>query len=378
MKVSIIGAGRVGASSAFHILTEYFPDELVLVDVVPNLAEGQAMDLTHAARILDLPVSVTGSTSMSAIKGSDVVVVTAGKPRKANMDRMELLHTNAKIITSIAKDIKRYAPNAIVVTTTNPVDVMNYIMWKKTGFSRRRVIGVGSLLDTARLNALGYDGFVMGQHGEYFTPIVDDKHFKLAISMVDKANRKVIAYKGGTEFGPAVQVSEIVGTILEDTKDEIPLSVVLGGEYGLRGVSIGVLSILGSSGVEAIYEINLSKKQRARFMKGALAVKMGIDAVLGKPKKPSKGVKKKPSKKKAKGRLSKKKATKKATKKKTTKKTGKAAKRKKTVNKRSKKKVVAKKAVRKKTAKKRPTKKVRKSNALKKKKKGKKSKRRKK
>ena len=317
MKVSIIGAGRVGASTAFHLLSEYFPDELVLVDILPNLAKGQALDLTHASRILDVPTEIVGSKSISAIKGSDIVVITAGKPRSPGMNRMELLKSNARIVDSIARKVKSLAPRAVVVTATNPVDVMNYLVWKRTGFNRRRVIGVGNLLDTARLNALGYDGFIMGQHGQYFTPIVDDKIFSKVITKIEKSNRQVIAFKGGTEFGPAVQLSEVVGTVMEDTKDEIPVSVVLNGEYGLRDLSIGVLSIIGSSGVEAILEVSLSEKQRKRFMKGALAIKMGIDEILGKPKgKPKKAKKsvKKPVKKAAKKATKKKVRAKKKTK----------------------------------------------------------------
>ncbi len=279
MKVSFIGAGRVGAAAAFATMLEYYPDEIVLVDVLPKLAEGQALDLTHAAIGFDIPTKITGSKSLNAIKGSNIIVVTAGKPRKPGMTRIDLMGQNAPIIKSIARKIKTLAKRAIVITVTNPVDPLNYLMWKETGFKRNRVFGVGNMVDTVRLIASGYSGLVMGQHGEYFTPIVSPKHFKKAISDVKKENLNVLKWKGGTEFGPAMEIAEAVGAVMDDMKAVMPVSAVLNGEYGVKDVSIGVPTVIGSKGVEQIIEIDLDKNQHARFMKGVLAVDMALDSV---------------------------------------------------------------------------------------------------
>ncbi len=280
MKVSFIGAGRVGSTAAFSTMLEYMPDEIVLVDVIPKLAKAQAMDLTHAAIGFDIPVKITGTTSLSGIKDSDVVVVTAGRPRKPGETRIQLLRYNAGIIESISKKIKRLAKNSIVIIVTNPVDPLVYLAWKETGFKRTRVFGVGSMVDTARLIASNYDGLVIGQHGKFFTPIVSQKRLEKAISDVKRVNEDLLKWKGRTEFGPAMEITEAVGAVIDDLGCLMPVSAILEGEYGLNDVSIGVPATICREGISNIIEIKMNKLQRDRFLKGALEIKKAIGSVI--------------------------------------------------------------------------------------------------
>ncbi len=279
MKVSFVGAGRVGASAAFATMLEYMPDEIVLVDVIKNLAKAQALDLSHAAVGFDIPTKITGSTSISEIKNSDVVVITAGKPRKPNQTRIQLVKQNAKIVEPIVKKVRTLAKKAVIIMVTNPVDPLVYLAWKVSKFPRNRVFGVGSLVDTAMLMSLGYRGFVMGQHGEYFVPMVSPSKFKKAIKDVKNVNTNILKWKGGTEFGPAMEIAEAVGAVVDDLGSVMPVSVVLDGEYDVRDVAIGVPAVVDARGVSEIIEVRMNKAQRERFMKGVLAVDMALDSI---------------------------------------------------------------------------------------------------
>lgn len=277
MKVSFVGSGRVGSLSAFVTLMESDVDKIAMVDPVKGLAKGQALDLSHASAILDMNTKITGSTKMSDIKGSDVIVVTAGFPRKAGQKKIELLGKNAEIISSIANKIKRYAPRSKVIVVTNPVDPLTYVMWKKTGFNRKRVFGVGNLLDTGRLISLGKDSVVIGQHGEFLVPLTKSPD-KVAKN-IKKVNNEVIKLKGRTEFGASVETGLAVVSILEDLKSEMPVSAILKGEYGVSDVSIGVPVVIGSRGVEEIIELELTEAQKKLLMKAVLAVDMSLDSL---------------------------------------------------------------------------------------------------
>ena len=279
MKVSFIGAGRVGASAAFATMLEYMPEEIVLVDIAKNLAKAQAMDLTHAAIGFDVPTKIKGSTSISEIKNSDVVVITAGKPRKPDQTRIQLINDNARIIGPIIKKIKTLAKNSVIIMVTNPVDPLVYLAWKKSGFSRNRVFGVGSMVDTSRLLSAGYKGFVMGQHGTFFTPIVSSKKFKKAVSDVKRINDNLLKWKGGTEFGPAMEITEAVGAVIDDLGSVMPVSAVLQGEYGFSDVAIGVPAVICGNGISDILEVKMTKEQKARFRKGILAVNMALESI---------------------------------------------------------------------------------------------------
>ena len=256
MKIGFIGAGRVGSVSAYTVIHHLNVDEIVLVDINERLAEGEALDLLHASYALKKPIKVVGGSDYSLLDGSDLIVVSAGVARKPGMTRLDLLHRNAEIMREISKKLKNYVENSLILVVTNPVDLMTYLIWKETGISRKRIFGMGGLLDTARLwSLMGRVGesFVMGEHGETMFIVKGDKKFQEGVR---KAGMEVISRKGATIYGPATCIYRMIRAVVEDLKEILPASVVLQGEYGLRELAIGVPIILGRGGVEKIIEID--------------------------------------------------------------------------------------------------------------------------
>ena len=256
MKIGFIGAGRVGSVSAYTVIHHLNVDEIVLVDINERLAEGEALDLLHASYALKKPIKVVGGSDYSLLDGSDLIVVSAGVARKPGMTRLDLLHRNAEIMREISKKLKNYVGNSLILVVTNPVDLMTYLIWKETGISRKRIFGMGGLLDTARLwSLMGRVGesFVMGEHGETMFIVKGDKEFQEGVR---KAGMEVISRKGATIYGPATCIYRMIRAVVEDLKEILPASVVLQGEYGLSGLAIGVPIILGRGGVEKIIEID--------------------------------------------------------------------------------------------------------------------------
>ena len=256
MKIGFIGAGRVGSVSAYTVIHHLNVDEIVLVDINERLAEGEALDLLHASYALKKPIKVVGGSDYSQLDGSDLIVVSAGVARKPGMTRLDLLHRNAEIMREISKKLKNYVGNSLILVVTNPVDLMTYLIWKETGISRKRIFGMGGLLDTARLwSLMGRVGesFVMGEHGETMFIVKGDKEFQEGVR---KAGMEVISRKGATIYGPATCIYRMIRAVVEDLKEILPASVVLQGEYGLRELAIGVPIILGRGGVEKIIEID--------------------------------------------------------------------------------------------------------------------------
>ena len=256
MKIGFIGAGRVGSVSAYTVIHHLNVDEIVLVDINERLAEGEALDLLHASYALKKPIKVVGGSDYSLLDGSDLIVISAGVARKPGMTRLDLLHRNAEIMREISKKLKNYVGNSLILVVTNPVDLMTYLIWKETGISRKRIFGMGGLLDTARLwSLMGRVGesFVMGEHGETMFIVKGDKKFQEGVR---KAGMEVISRKGATIYGPATCIYRMIRAVVEDLKEILPASVVLQGEYGLRELAIGVPIILGRGGVEKIIEID--------------------------------------------------------------------------------------------------------------------------
>ena len=256
MKIGFIGAGRVGSVSAYTVIHHLNVDEIVLVDINERLAEGEALDLLHASYALKKPIKVVGGSDYSLLDGSDLIVVSAGVARKPGMTRLDLLHRNAEIMREISKKLKNYVGNSLILVVTNPVDLMTYLIWKETGISRKKIFGMGGLLDTARLwSLMGRVGesFVMGEHGETMFIVKGDKEFQEGVR---KAGMEVISRKGATIYGPATCIYRMIRAVVEDLKEILPASVVLQGEYGLRELAIGVPIILGRGGVEKIIEID--------------------------------------------------------------------------------------------------------------------------
>ncbi|MEM0348531.1 MAG: malate dehydrogenase [Zestosphaera sp.] len=296
--ISIIGAGRVGTSTALMCLLRGVDNKIVLVDVMPGLARGEALDLSHAAAVLGIDVDIQGSEDFSTIRGSDIVLVTAGKPRKAGMTREQLITDNASIINDIAPKIREYAPDSIVIITTNPLEVMTYLMFKKLGFPRERVIGFSGVLDSARLAYytsrklnVSYSSItpvVVGMHGENMLPLprfstvcgvpltqlLHENEIESITKETIEAGATITKLKGySSSYGPAAGLTVMVEAIRRDSNKLLIASVFLDGEYGQYDVVAEVPVLLGKTGVKKIIELPLDEYEKRRFSRSAEFVK---------------------------------------------------------------------------------------------------------
>ena len=288
-KISIIGAGNVGAQIAYEIASRNLAQEIVLVDILPNLAAGQALDIQQALAFHNSTKITSGD--FEAIQNSEVIVIPAGKPRTPGMsDRLELAKINSKIIQSITSEIKKYSPHSIIVTLTNPLDLMNHVV-HQSGFPREKVIGSGSQLDSARFRiVLGHplqniEAWVIGEHGEGMIPLFSNilrngKKYVCSAAEQEEIKRKVkesglqvIEKKGATIFAPAMHTADIVEAIIRDQKKRMICSVNLQGEYGLSGISLGVPIIVGKNGIEKIEQWDLSAEEQTALQQSSEKLK---------------------------------------------------------------------------------------------------------
>lgn len=300
--IAIIGSGRVGTSIALQLISREL-DDVTLVDIVKGLPQGEALDLGHTASEMGSDVSIAGSNDYADIKGANLVIVTAGLARKPGMSRLDLTTKNAEIIKSISLGIKRYAPDARVLMVTNPLDAMTYVALKITGFQKSRVLGMGGMLDLSRLKyelalRLGTSrasirALVIGEHGDNMVPLaryasvggvpitslLSKKDLDEASENARKIAAEVITLKGATNFAPANGVAGMAESIIRDRKVLVAASTYLEGEYGVKGVCIGVPVILGSNGIEKIVEIELNEEEKNRFMEGVKALKEALSAI---------------------------------------------------------------------------------------------------
>ncbi|HME18532.1 MAG TPA: malate dehydrogenase, partial [Nitrososphaerales archaeon] len=275
-------------------------DDIALVDIIPGLAEGEALDISHRLSDAGVDVSVKGSTDYSVIDGASLVVVTAGLARKPGMTRMDLLSKNSGIIASVVREVAKHAPESVILMVTNPMDVMTYVALKVSGFPKNRVVGQGGVLDNSRFKyvlskKLGVSrssvtSLVMGEHGENMIPVAShtyisgvplstlltEEEAQTAVDDTRKVAAEVISKKGATIFAPGRSVARMVNAIANDTKEVLAASAYLEGEYGLKGLCIGVPVMLGKGGVERIYELKLSDKERDWFNKGADTLREAI------------------------------------------------------------------------------------------------------
>jgi malate dehydrogenase len=286
-KITIVGAGRVGETTA-HILAERGLGDLVLVDVVPNLAEGKALDLMQLRPIEGTDVTITGTTGYEATRGSEVVVVTSGMPRKPGESREDLLKKNIAIVRPVAEEVKRASPDAILIMVANPLDTMTWVAKSVTGWPRERVFGMAGVLDTARFRTfvameLGCSvkdvtAFVLGGHGDEMVPVVryaamggiplDKLLPKERIDAIVKRTRgaggEIVKLLGfSAYFSPAAAVADMVQAVLLDEKRVLPCSAFLQGEYGVRDLYLGVPVVLGAGGVEKVLEADLIPDEKA-------------------------------------------------------------------------------------------------------------------
>ncbi len=283
MKLGFVGAGRVGSTSAYTCIQHMDVEEVALVDIVEDLAVGEAMDLSHAAAAMDKYPKIVGGSDYSLLKDSDIIVVTAGIARKPGMTRLDLATKNASIIKDIANKIIENAPESKILVVTNPVDVMTYVMWKESGKQRNEVFGMGSLLDSSRLKERLYAAgarnirraFMIGEHGDSMFPAKSIAEFDGDVNWDDVVQQtrfvaaEVIKRKGATFYGPAACIYRTVKAVMEDTKEIIPTSVILQGEFGIKDVAVGVPAVLGKDGVEEIVESSLTDEEVESLKKSA-------------------------------------------------------------------------------------------------------------
>ncbi|MEQ8242605.1 malate dehydrogenase [Fulvivirga sp.] len=300
MKVTVVGAGAVGASCAEYIAIKDFAAEVVLIDIKEGFAEGKAMDLMQTASLNGFDTKITGTTNdYSKTANSDVAVITSGIPRKPGMTREELISTNAGIVKSVAENLIKHSPNVIIIVVSNPMDTMTYLAHKATGLPKNRIIGMGGALDSARFKyrlsealdcpASDVDGMVIGGHSDTGMIPLTRLATRNSVPVSEFLNADQLAYvKEETKVGgatltkllgtsawyaPGAAVSAMVQAIACDAKKMFPSSCMLDGEYGLSDICIGVPAIIGRNGVEKIVEIELDAAEKANLAESADAVR---------------------------------------------------------------------------------------------------------
>jgi malate dehydrogenase len=308
MKVTIVGAGNVGATCADAIAYQGMASEVVLLDIKEGFAEGKALDMMQTATTLGFNTKITGTTSDYAkTANSDVVVITSGVPRKPGMTREELIGINAGIVKSVADQVLSHSPDTVIVVVSNPMDTMTYLTLKATGLPKNKVIGMGGALDSSRFKtylSLALDkpandihGMVIGGHGDTtMIPLTRLATYNgIPISSIlstDKLEEVAAATMvGGATltkllgtsawYAPGASVAYLVNSILHDQKRIIPCSVMLDGEYGQSDICIGVPTIIGKNGWEKIMDLNLNDKESASFQNSASAVRTMNEALSG-------------------------------------------------------------------------------------------------
>ncbi len=301
-KVAIIGVGAVGATAAFSLSMLGACKEIVLFDVAKGVAHGKAMDIAQASYYAPKDTNINAVDNINDVKDCDIVVITAGVPRKGDMTRADLLLINAKIIKDVTTSIKKSSPNAIIICVSNPLDVMTYVISKITQWPSNRIIGMAGALDGSRMayqiqKKTGYSAkqtgsLVIGDHGENMIPLpqnvcVGDIPLNELISNDDMLNIIENTKTGGAQivsqlgtsgyYGPGRAIAHMVEAIINDSKIIIPSSVMLNGEYGYKDITVGVPIVLGSNGVESIVQLKLDEQTKEKFKISVESIQEGID-----------------------------------------------------------------------------------------------------
>lgn len=300
-KITVIGAGNLGSCIAYEVANRGLADEIVLIDVVRDLAEGNAADIGQSIAFRNNTYVYAGDYGDA--KGSDIIVVAAGKPRSpGTRSRLELLEVNGKIIKDIAHNLKSVGVEPKIITLTNPVDVMNYLMWKYTKLPRSIVMGSAGMLDSARFRyvlsrrysipVLDVEAYIIGEHGDNQVPVfskvkIEDRKMTFSVEEkseiaedLKKAASTVISKKGATVYAPANNTANMIEKILNDRRELCICSVILEGEYGLRDLSIGVPVIVGREGIEEILKWDLSEDEKRILYLGAENIRKAIESIL--------------------------------------------------------------------------------------------------
>lgn len=309
-KVTVVGAGNVGATTAQRIVEKDIAD-VILVDVADGIPQGKALDILQSGPILGFDTNIIGTTTYEQTAGSDIAVITAGLARKPGMSREDLLSANAKIVKGITTELVKYSPDIIIIVVTNPVDLMTYLCAEISGLSKNKVFGMAGVLDSARFRTFiamelnisvnNVEAFVLGGHGDAMVPLprlsyVSGKPLTDLLS-ADKIDALVKRTRdGGAEivsllktgsayYAPSAAAVEMAEAVLLDKKKTLPCAAYLNGEYGVRGLYVGVPIRLGRNGVDEVVEIELMKDERLAFDKSVQIVRDGVEqlhSLLGK------------------------------------------------------------------------------------------------
>src|SRR5213083_1824988 len=304
-KITVVGAGNVGATTAQRIAEKELARTVVMVDVMEGIPEGKGLDQWQSAPIEGFDSRIIGTNGYEESAGSDVVIITAGIARKPGMSRDDLLNTNAGIVKQVAEQVKRTSPNAIVIVVSNPLDVMCYVAKEVTGFPRERVIGMAGVLDTARYRAFlaealdvsvrDIQAMVLGGHGDTMVPLIsyttvsgipvtqllDKATLDKIVERTRNGGAEIVAFlkTGSAYYAPSAAAAQMVESIALDQKRLLPCAAWLEGEYGLSGMYCGVPCKLGKNGLEKIIEVQLSADEKVALKKSADAVKETMAAV---------------------------------------------------------------------------------------------------
>jgi malate dehydrogenase len=304
-KVTVVGSGNVGATAAHWIAAKELAD-VVLIDIVDGVPQGKGLDLLEAMPIEKRDVSIVGTNDYADTANSDIVVITAGIPRKPGMSRDDLLNTNHKIMQDVVGKAVKYSPNCIIIVVSNPLDAMAQAAFKMAGFSRNRVIGMAGVLDSARFRTFiaeelkvsveNVTAFVLGGHGDTMVPLarystvagipitelMDKATLDRLIQRTRDGGAEIVKYlkTGSAYYAPSAAATEMVEAILKDKKKILPCAAYLEGEYGINGRYVGVPCKLGARGIEDVIQIKLTPEENAELQKSAAAVKELV-AVIG-------------------------------------------------------------------------------------------------
>jgi malate dehydrogenase len=297
-KVTVVGAGKYGSTTVQRIAEWDIVDEVVMTDIVEGLPQGLALDMNQSRPVLGYRTKVTGTNDYADTADSDVVVITAGLPRKPGMSRMDLLGVNAKIVKSVTEEIVKHSPNAVIVVVTNPLDQMTTLAAEVSGFPKGRVLGQAGMLDSARFanfiaEATGADildvtAVTLGSHGETMVPVpsmctvgdtpitalLDADKVEELVEKTRNGGAEIVAYlkTGSAYYAPSAAAASMVKAIIEDAGVQMPVCAWMEGQYGISDVYLGVIAELGANGVESVREVPLSDEELAGLKEAAVAV----------------------------------------------------------------------------------------------------------
>jgi malate dehydrogenase len=301
-KVGIVGAGFVGATAAYSLAIKGTCHEVVLYDINTDVAIGKALDIGQSTSYSPSGTIVTAAKDASDLSGCDIVVITAGVPRRSEMTRADLLMINAKIMKDVVGNIMKYSPDAVILCVSNPLDIMNYVVHKMTGWDRNRIIGMAGALDGARMayqinQKVGYGAgqtraMLIGDHGQHMIPLpeisavggvpldqlISKEDMEGIIERTKNGGAEIVKHLGTSAYyAPGRAISVMVEAILDDSRIVMPSSVILNGEYGYKDISVGVPVVLGARGVHQIIELELDDELKAKFKTSVDSIRDGID-----------------------------------------------------------------------------------------------------